>query len=243
MVAFYSLRDALGARTKPVIVEHMNRLLLESVFPDAIRPHTWNTGLRQLSQWTALAGNANLALLLAMAAALIVYVRQRKPSRDDMSQSIEGALMSGGAIILITAAGGAFGAMLQTANVGSAIQNLFSGVGGEGLFYLFLGFGMAALIKVAQGSSTTAMIIVSGMLAPTVIDVDLPYNAVYLATAIGSGSLAGAWMNDSGFWIVAKMSGLTETEALKSFSVILVVLAVVGMATTVALATMMPLVS
>lgn len=239
---FYRLQDGLGARTKPVVIERMNRLLLEALFPDAIRPHEWNTSLRRLSRWTALGGNANLALLLAMAASLIVYVRQRRPTRDEMARSVESALMSGGAIILITAAGGAFGAMLDVAGVGPAIQGMFETQGSaEGMFYLFLGFGMAALLKVAQGSSTTAMIVVSGMLAPTVADVSLPYNAVYLATAIGAGSLAGSWMNDSGFWIVAKMSGLTESEALKTWTPLLLVLSVASMAATVALAMLLPL--
>ncbi len=239
---FYRLQAALGARTKPVVIERMNRLLLEALFPQAIRPHEWNTSLRRLSRWTALGGNANLALLLAMAAALLVYLKQRQPTRDEMARSVESALMSGGAIILITAAGGAFGAMLDVAKVGPAIQGLFDIQGsGEGMFYLFLGFGMAALLKVAQGSSTTAMIVVSGMLAPTVADVSLPYNAVYLATAIGAGSLAGSWMNDSGFWIVAKMSGLTESEALKTWTPLLLVLSVTSMAATVVLAIVLPL--
>ena len=87
------------------------------------------------------------------------------------------------------------------------------------------------------------MIVVSGMLAPTVADVTLPFNAVYLATAIGAGSLVGSWMNDSGFWIVAKMSGLTEAEALKTWTPLLIVLGVTSMAATVGLALVWPLVS
>jgi gluconate:H+ symporter, GntP family len=50
--------------------------------------------------------------------------------------AVETALMSGGVIILITAAGGAFGAMLQAAQVGPAIQQLFAGVGGAGIVML-----------------------------------------------------------------------------------------------------------
>ncbi len=241
---FHRLHASIGSRTRPVVIEHMNRLLLEAMFPDAVRPHEWNTPLRRLSRFTALIGNANLALLLAMASALLVYVRHRRPPAATVAASVEAALMSGGAIILITAAGGAFGAMLDVAGVGPAVQNLFSTQGsGEGMFYLFLGFGMAALLKVAQGSSTTAMIVVSGMLAPVVADVTLPWNVVYLATAIGAGSLAGSWMNDSGFWIVARMSGLTESEALKTWTPLLLVLSVVSLLATLGLATVFPLVA
>lgn len=242
MKTFYVLNGKLGARTKPVDIERMNRLLLENSFPTAIASHDWNTPVRNASQWTSLFGNANFALLLSTVVALWVLMKQRKPTLKEMSVTVENALMSGGAIILITAAGGAFGAMLAVAQIGPAIEGLFEVGKSSGMFYLFLGFGIAALLKVAQGSSTTAMIVVSGMLAPVVAGVDLGFNTVYLATAIGAGSLVGSWMNDSGFWIFAKMSGLTEPEALKSWTPLLLVLAFVSMGTTLLLANFLPLV-
>ena len=70
----------------------------------------------------------------------------------------------------------------------------------------------------------------------------LGFHPVYLATAIGGGSLVGSWMNDSGFWIFAKMGGLTEVEALKSWTPMLVVLGVVSFLMTLLLANVMPLV-
>jgi GntP family gluconate:H+ symporter len=107
---------------------------------------------------------------------------------------------------------------------------------------LFLCFGVAALLKVAQGSSTSAMIITSSMVAPMVSDpAALGFHPVYLATAIGAGSLVGSWMNDSGFWIFAKMGGLTEAEALKSWTVMLVVLGIVSMAMTLLMVQVLPL--
>jgi GntP family gluconate:H+ symporter len=68
-------------------------------------------------------------------------------------------------------------------------------------------------------------------------------NPVYLATAIGGGSLLGSWMNDSGFWIFAKMGGLTETEGLKTWTVMLVVLSAVSLGMSLLLATLLPLTS
>jgi len=41
---------------------------------------------------------------------------------------------------------------------------------------------------------------------------------VYLATAVGVGSLVFSWMNDPGFWLITRMSGMSETEALWSWS-------------------------
>lgn len=195
----------------------------------------------QLADWTAVIGNPNLALLLAAAAALRVYIGQRTPTRERIAQLVEGALMSGGMIILITAGGGAFGAMLKAARIGPAIESLFASGQASGLALLFLGFSVAALLKFAQGSSTVAMITASAMLATMISGETLSIHPVYLATAIGSGSLVGSWMNDSGFWIFAKMGGLTEVETLKSWTPLLVVVGTTGMFMSVLLATVLPM--
>ncbi|MCA9029001.1 MAG: gluconate permease, partial [Planctomycetaceae bacterium] len=71
--------------------------------------------------------------------------------------------------------------------------------------------------------------------------VNLGFHPVYLATAIGAGSLMGSWMNDSGFWIFTKMGRLTETESLKSWTLMLAVLSLVSLATTCLLAIVLPL--
>ena len=87
-----------------------------------------------------------------------------------------------------------------------------------------------------------AMIVGSSMMAAIVPPEQLGCHMVYLATAIGAGSLVGSWMNDSGFWIFAKMGGLTEGEALKSWTLMLVVLGLISFGVTLALARLMPLV-
>ena len=198
--------------------------------------------LARLTRITNVVGNANFALLLSAAIAIAMLVRQRQLSRTEMATAIEVALMSGGVIILITSAGGAFGEMLKVAQVGDAIQQAFTGIGGAGKILLVLGFAVAAVLKIAQGSSTVAMITGSAMLAGIAAPETLGFSPVYLGTAIGGGSLVGSWMNDSGFWIFAKMSGLTEVEALKSWTIMLVVLATVSLVVTILLSSVLPLV-
>ena len=185
-------------------------------------------------------GDPNLALGLATVAALWVYVRQRRPSRAEVAEAVEEALMSAGVIILITAAGGAFGAMLRASGVGDVLAALAGG-GAGGLALLGLAFGTASLLKVAQGSSTVAMITTVGLVGGAVGGVSLGFHPVYLATAIASGSLVGSWMNDSGFWIFAKMGGLGEVETLRTWTPLLAVVGVVAFATTVLLALLVPL--
>ena len=118
---------------------------------------------------------------------------------------------------------------------------MLGGGGAEGLGLLGFGFAFASLLKVAQGSGTAAMVVGSSMLSGMLGDTTLPFNPVYLATAVGAGSLVGSWMNDSGFWIFAKMGGLTEEQALKTWTPMLAFLGVITMVTTVMLAVLVPL--
>jgi len=235
-------------RMKKIVVERMNRALLESAYnregQGTIAPHVWETPRRRAANLSSLFGNANLALLISAVIAMWMLFKQRGLTRESMARVVETSLMSGGVIILITAGGGAFGQMLKVANVGDAIRNMFqvSPVGDSSMVFLVLGFGIAAVLKIAQGSSTVAMITGSAMLAGIAAPDALGYHPVYLATAIGGGSLMGSWMNDSGFWIFAKMGGLTEVESLKAWTTLLLVLGLVSFGMTLLLANVLPLV-
>src|SRR5881394_1506775 len=200
-----------------------------------------------LAPYTAIIGNPNLAMLVAAAVALWVYARQRGVNRAALAAMVDTSLMGAGFIILIIAASGAFGVALQATGIGPVIERAFVGSEaaagmGAGLVFLFLGFGVASLIKIAQGSSTVAMITTAAMLAAMLpANGRLPFHAVYVATAIASGSLVGTWMNDSGFWLFSKMGGVSELETFKSWTPVLAVVGVTSMVTTVVLALLVPL--
>jgi len=205
------------------------------------RPHApmWDV----LTTYTVVLGNANVALLLAAALAMWTLVRSRGVTRDQLADLSERSLASAGPIILITAAGGAFGATLQGAEVGPAIQSLFAGTGAmTGVPVLFLAFGVASLLKMAQGSSTVAMITTAGMITAMLQDAPaLPFHAVYLATAIAGGSLVGTWMNDSGFWVFSRMGGLSASQTLRSWTPVAAVVGTTAFLVTLALAMALPL--
>jgi GntP family gluconate:H+ symporter len=195
---------------------------------------------------TSVIGNANFAMLISAAAALLVLWRQRKPTRLELSEMVENSLMSGGVIILITSAGGAFGAMLKEAQIGSAVQDMIA-VGSaqnlSGIRLLLIAYLVAFLIKFAQGSSTVSMITASAMLASLLgTPESMGYHPVYVACAIGFGAQCGNWMNDSGFWIFAKMSGLSEGQTLKTWTVTVSTLAFIGLFFTIVFAKLLPLV-
>ena len=204
-------------------------------------------GTAALYRWSRVLGNPNLALLLSAVVALTTLWTRRRSLPLSVAQIVEGALMSGGVIILITAAGGAFGAMLRAAGLGDAIKSLAEAAGGgsprllAGLPLLALAFVVSSVIKFAQGSSTTAMIVTSGMLVAMVDPHGLAFHPVYLALAVGAGSLVGTWMNDSGFWIFAKMGGLSEIQTLRSWTPVVGCVGTVAFLTVMVLAWLLPL--
>ena len=88
---------------------------------------------------------------------------------------------------------------------------------------------MAVVLKLAQGSGTVSVITTAGIMAAIVgTGADLPYHPIYLFMAIGYGSMVGSWMNDSGFWIVGKLSGMTEKQTFRSWTMLLAVIGTVG---------------
>ena len=198
----------------------------------------------ELARAAAFAGNPNLALLVSAVAALALVQATRHPTRDRLALMVEESLMSAGIVILITAAGGAFGAMLRVANVGAGVERLF-GDGGTpgagGLSVLLLAALMSVVFKVAQGSSTVAMITTSALFGAMLPGASLAFHPVYLALAIAGGSLVGTWMNDSGFWIFAKMGNLTEAETLGSWTILSASVGLTGILVTCVLAWLVPM--
>jgi len=181
-------------------------------------------------------GNGNVAMALATAIALVTLVRFKK---DGRGTAIHAALSSGGEIILITAAGGAFGAILQQTGVGEEIQRLSRAYD---IAVLPLAFFVTALLRTAQGSATVAMFTAVAMFVGLADAATLGFHPVYLACVIGFGSKVFSWMNDSGFWVVGRMSGMTPGETVRAFSLQLAVMAAAGLPLTMLAARIFPLV-
>ena len=179
----------------------------------------------------------NSALILGALAALAVYLLWARPSRKEAADDLRAAVMGATTIILITAAGGAFGAALRATGIAEVLS---VGEGETSWTLLIVAFLITTLIRTAQGSATVAMITAVGVVQSIVAHHTLPFDPVYLALAIGCGSKPFAWMNDSGFWVITTMSGLEEREALKAVTPMTAIMGVFGLAVTVALALTVP---
>jgi len=170
-------------------------------------------------------GDKDTAFLIGAAAAVLLVVRQKRIHLREVFKSLEPAIIEGTVIAFVCCGGGAFGNSLAKSGVGELIATAASD---WGFSLLFLSFITAALIRIAQGSATVAMITTAGIIAPTLALLDLPFHPAYLVGAIGFGATTTSWMNDSGFWIVSRLAGLTESETLKIWTVQLTIIAVIG---------------
>jgi GntP family gluconate:H+ symporter len=141
-------------------------------------------------------------------------------------------------ILLITSAGGAFGGVLQQTGIAQHIQAWASSYQ---FTLLPLAFFVTALIRTAQGSATVAMITAVGIFSGMATSGELAFHPLYLALAIGCGSKPFPWMNDSGFWIIGKMSGMKEKETFRYFSFMISLMGLAGLAAIMIAAFLLPL--
>jgi GntP family gluconate:H+ symporter len=195
--------------------------------------------MQGLSAFIHFFGDKNIALITAGILALLVVVRQKKGTGFDLSSFVQNALVSGGVIVLITCAGGAFGGVIQQTGISAKIALMTRDYQ---MALIPLSFLIAAVVRTAQGSATVALITASGILAGMAANGGLNYNPLYIGLAIGCGAKLVPWMNDPGFWIICKMSNLTEKEALKTYAPMGVVMGVTGLVFILLAAKLFPLI-
>ena len=193
----------------------------------------------RIKYWVDFVGNRNVAMLIGTAIALMLLARQKRMGMRQLGDAMGPPIEMAGVIILITAAGGAFGAMIRHSGVGDVIGVLARGYG---INLVLLAWSVTAVIRLAQGSATVAMVTGVGLMAAIIGDgSSLPFHPLYLFLAIGFGSMIGSWMNDSGFWVVGKLSGFTERETLMTWTVLTTFVSIVGLIEVLVASYVLPL--
>jgi len=172
-------------------------------------------------------GHPFVALTIATIFALIVAYLKCNISTESLLKIANKGLEPAGVVILITGAGGAFKQVLIDSGVGQMLATVFV----EAQFSVFiLGFLIAAITRVAQGSATVAMITGAGLMAP-ILELQ-PMSAPslgLLVIAISSGATILSHVNDSGFWLVSRYLGMSETNTLKSWTVMTTLISIIGL--------------
>ncbi|GAA2970629.1 GntP family permease [Microbacterium terrae] len=188
-----------------------------------------NTGLTTLAtigvvsadaiwvQLLILLGNSPVALLITVLVAMFVLGTRRGETGTAIEKLVDSALGPVASVILITGAGGMFGAVLRASGIGDALADTLSDMG---LPVIVAAYIIAVVIRLAQGSATVALVTAAGLAAPAVIAGDfnpLQIAAITLATA--AGSVFAGHVNDSGFWLVGRLMGMDVKTTLKTWTV------------------------
>lgn len=176
-------------------------------------------------------GQPVVALLVGLAFACLLLRGPNK--RQGFHDQVAEGLIQAAPILLITGAGGAFGAILKATPLGDYLGQTLSALG-MGLLMPFL---VSAALKTAQGSTTVALVTTSAMVAPLLpqLGLDSDMGRVLTVMAIGAGGMTVSHANDSFFWVVTQFSRMPVALAYRAQTMATLVQGIVGILTVLLL--------
>jgi GntP family gluconate:H+ symporter len=169
------------------------------------------------------AGDPVIALLVGC---FVAFPLLRSFNMNQWNKLLDTAIEKAGPILIVTAAGGTFGAVIKESGM---VNNLGQQVAGLGLG-LFIPYIIAVLLKTSQGSSTIAIITAASICGPLLNSLGLTdeWDKTLAILAMGAGSMMLSHANDSFFWVISKFSGMSSSETLRYYSLPTVVLSLVS---------------
>ncbi len=170
-------------------------------------------GTGKLSMIINFTGQPVIALLIGV---LFSFLLPKKLTREMVSTSgwVGEAVLAAATIIVVTGCGGAFGQVLQNSGIGNFLSDNLSGAKSLNILLPVI---IAASLKTAQGSGTVAIVTGASLMAPLLIPLglDSPAARALVVVALGSGGMIASHANDSYFWVVTQMSGMTVNQGYK----------------------------
>jgi GntP family gluconate:H+ symporter len=167
--------------------------------------------------------------VIALLVGLAIAVAGLRPTNHEktVTDRVGEGIVDAAPILLITGAGGAFGAVIQATDIGTYLGTELSALG-IGIMVPFL---IAAALKTAQGSSTVSMVTTSALVAPLVADLGLgsDLGRTLVVLAIGLGAMTVSHANDSYFWVVSQFSRMSVPQAYRAQTMATLVQGIAGM--------------
>lgn len=179
-------------------------------------------------------GHPFVALLIACAAAALLLKPREDAERERLNLALSKAFEPVAVILLVTGAGSAFKQVLVDTGAGAMLAE---GLLGAGVAPLVMAYLLAALVRIAQGSATVAMLTAAGFAAPIAQAAGLQsWDLALMTLAVAAGASIASHVNDSGFWLVSRYFQLTEKETLRSWTVVSTLVSLTGLAMVLLLA-------
>lgn len=173
-----------------------------------------------------LVGHPFSALTIAVLLSFYLIGVRHGYSRSEVQGIASAALEPVGLIVLVTGAGGVFGAVLSETGLGDRLEQIMQATS---MPVVLLAFLTAVLVRVALGSATVSIVTASAVVAP-IVDAGqysaALIGAIVIATAAGATTLS--LVNDSGFWLVSRYLGINEKQTLQSWTAMVTIVGLVA---------------
>jgi gluconate transporter len=193
-------------------------LITLSVLAENFLPH----GL--LRTFLLFTGNSTVALLIAVLAAFGYFGVGKKVKMEIQMQWLNTAISNIAVILLIITAGGVFKQVLTDSGTGVYISSFSSKWNMPPLIFAWV---VTALLRVMIGSATVAGITAAGVVAPLLAQYNVSPELMVLA--VGSGSVFGSHINDSGFWMFKEFFKLSLKQTFLSWTVMETLISIIGL--------------
>ncbi|YCA43876.1 gluconate:H+ symporter [Bacillus sp. JZ8] len=169
-------------------------------------------------------GDPAIALLIAVLLGIFTFGLHKGKTMDSVMKTITESITSIAMILLIIGGGGAFKQILIDSKVDQYIAHLMEGTN---LSPLLLTWLIAAILRVSLGSATVAGLTAAGIAAPLVNVSGV--SPELMALAAGAGSITFSHVNDAGFWIYKEYFNLSIGQTIKTWSVMVTIISLVGL--------------
>lgn len=174
--------------------------------------------------WLDFLGQKTTSMLCGTLVAMLISMKVLGLRKTE--ESATNSLKSAGMVFLITGAGGSFSSVITAAGVSDAIKGLVSGISSNIALILIIGWFLGMAFRQITGSGTVASLTTFAIMQSVAATVAI--HPVFIALACLDGALFGATVNDSGFWIVANMTGFNFTGGVKTYTLGQAIASVVG---------------
>jgi Gnt-I system high-affinity gluconate transporter len=169
-------------------------------------------------------GESTIALLIAVLLAFYFFGIRKNIPMDKLMKWLSDGISGIAMILLIITAGGVFKQVLQDSGTGDYIASFSSKWQMPPLIFAWV---VTALLRVTIGSATVAGITAAGIVSPLVLNGTASPELMVLA--VGSGSVFGSHINDSGFWMYKEFFQLSLKQTFLSWTVMETLISILGL--------------
>jgi Gnt-I system high-affinity gluconate transporter len=169
-------------------------------------------------------GDPTVALLLSVLSAIYFLGIRRGKTMPQLMQWLQDAISGIAMILLIITAGGVFKQVIIDSGTGKYITSFASQWNISPLIFAWV---VTALLRVAIGSASVAGITAAGIVSPLLLTTNV--SPELLVLAVGTGSVFGSHINDSGFWMFKEFFKLSLKQTFLSWTVMETIISVIGL--------------